>query len=287
MLLSMRQLKPYIQLTRMDRPIGIMLLLWPTLWALWIATNGEPPITLVFIFVMGTFLMRSAGCIINDIADRHIDGLVERTKNRPLASGQLSIKAAIVLFVILLFAAFLILLPILSPLIVSLALIAVLVTIIYPFSKRWIQAPQMVLGLAFAWGIPMAFAAGAQQLPLVCWVLFVATLLWIVSYDTMYAMADRVDDRKIGVNSTAILFGDNDRLIIAMIQISLIVILLMVGAMLKLLLSYYIAVIMAAAVLIYKQWLIRSRERHRCFQAFINNHWFGLIIFVGIFISYY
>ena len=287
MLLSMRQLKPYIQLTRMDRPIGIMLLLWPTLWALWIATNGEPPITLVFIFVMGTFLMRSAGCIINDIADRHIDGLVERTKNRPLASGQLSIKAAIVLFVILLFAAFLILLPILSPLIVSLALIAVLVTIIYPFSKRWIQAPQMVLGLAFAWGIPMAFAAGAQQLPLVCWVLFVATLLWIVSYDTMYAMADRVDDRKIGVNSTAILFGDNDRLFIAMIQTSLILILLIVGVMLKLSLSYYIAVIVAAAVLIYQQWLIRSRERHRCFQAFINNHWFGLIIFVGIFISYY
>lgn len=287
MRLLMTQLKPYIQLTRMDRPIGTMLLLWPTLWALWMAMNGQPPFYLLLIFVIGTFLMRSAGCIINDIADRNIDGLVERTKNRPLASGQISLKAAAVLFIILLFAAFLILLPILSPLILSLALLAVLITIIYPFSKRWLQAPQMVLGVAFAWGVPMAFAVGQHQLPLHCWALFIATLLWIVSYDTMYAMADRDDDRKIGVYSTAILFAAYDRLIIALIQTSLIVILVILGIMLKLSMSYYLALMVAATILTYQQWLIRNRERSRCLQAFINNHWFGLVVFVGILLSYY
>ncbi|NOX27538.1 MAG: 4-hydroxybenzoate octaprenyltransferase [Gammaproteobacteria bacterium] len=275
----------YAQLMRLDKPIGILLLLWPTLWGLWIAAEGAPSWHILFVFVLGVLLMRSAGCIINDYADRDFDGRVARTQARPLVSGTVSSKEALILFAVLVVAAFLLVLT-LDGFTIALSVVALLLAIIYPFTKRYIQIPQVVLGAAFAWAIPMAFAAIAGEISLIAWMLFVATLAWAVAYDTFYAMVDRDDDLRIGVKSTAILFGTYDRFIVFVLHGLVILLLFLVGQLIDAGMLYYIGILVAAALAIYQQWLVRTREKARCFQAFLNNNWFGLVIFVGIFLDF-
>ncbi len=269
---------------RFDKPIGILLLLWPTLWALWIAGKGFPPWPVLLIFVLGVVLMRAAGCVINDFADRHFDAHVERTKNRPLATGEVSAKAALVLFASLMLCAFLLIL-FLNALTIKLALVGAVLATIYPFSKRFIAMPQFVLGLAFAWGIPMAFAALTGAVPAMAWLLFAIGVLWPLAYDTQYAMVDRNDDVKIGIKSTAILFGRCDRLMIALMQIVIIFLFVVLGLRLDFSIWFYFALSVAVLLMIYQHFLIRHRDRTACFRAFLNNHWVGLIIFCGIFIQ--
>lgn len=275
----------YARLMRLDKPIGIMLLLWPTLWALWIAGEGHPDAGLVIIFVAGVVLMRSAGCVINDYADRHIDRHIQRTRERPLTSGQVSEKEALLLFCVLILLAFLLVL-FLNRLTIVLSLAAALLAASYPFTKRYTHLPQAYLGAAFGWAVPMAFAAQTGQLDARLWLLFLAALLWALVYDTMYAMVDREDDLKIGVKSTAILFGNYDRLIIAMLQLGVLVTLGLVGLAFGLDSYYLLALVTTAALMAYHQWLIRKRESALCFKAFLHNHWIGTVIFVGILLDY-
>ncbi|MBL1292512.1 MAG: 4-hydroxybenzoate octaprenyltransferase [Thiotrichales bacterium] len=275
----------YARLMRLDKPIGILLLLWPTLWGLWIAAEGVPSGHILFVFVLGVLLMRSAGCIINDYADRNFDGHVARTQARPLVSGAVSSKEALILFAVLVIGAFLLVLT-LDGFTIALSVVALLLAIIYPFTKRYIQIPQVVLGAAFAWAIPMAFAAITGEIPLIAWMLFVATLAWAVAYDTFYAMVDRDDDLRIGLKSTAILFGTYDRFIVLVLHGLVILLLFLVGQLIDAGMLYYIGILVAAALAIYQQWLVRTREQARCFQAFLNNNWFGLVIFVGIFLDF-
>jgi len=279
------QIPDYLALIRFDRPIGTYLLLWPTLWALWIAAEGVPSFKLLLIFVLGTFLMRSAGCVINDYADRNIDGHVERTQARPLATGRLSEKQALVFFVLLCALAFgLVLLT--NQLTVMLSFAAVLLATCYPFMKRYTHLPQLVLGAAFSCAIPMAFAAVTNGLPQALWLLYIASVLWIVVYDTFYAMVDREDDLKIGVKSTAILFGDDDKRITAMLQVCVIGVMVLAGAQFQLGYWFYLSLIGAGALFVYQQKLIKERQRDRCFQAFLNNNYVGMVIFVGIALNY-
>lgn len=275
----------YARLMRLDKPIGILLLLWPTLWGLWIAAEGLPSWHIFFVFVFGVLLMRSAGCIINDYADRDFDGHVERTQARPLVSGAVSSKEALILFAVLVIAAFLLVLT-LDYFTIALSVVALLLAVIYPFTKRYIQMPQVVLGAAFAWAIPMAFAAISGEIPMIAWLLFAATLLWAVAYDTFYAMVDRDDDLRIGVKSTAILFGSYDRFIVFILHSLVILLLLWVGRLIEAGSFYYIGILIAAVFAVYQQWLVRARDKARCFQAFLNNNWFGLVIFVGIFLDF-
>ncbi len=282
----LKKLKLYIQLTRLDRPIGIYLLLWPTLWALWIAAEGVPDLKILFIFIAGVVLMRSAGCAINDFADRKIDGQVERTKHRPLATGALAAKEALILFALLALAAFLLVLQ-LNKATIMLSTIAVLLAASYPFMKRFHSLPQLHLGLAFAWSVPMAFTAiSSQPPPLVAWLLLLATILWTVAYDTMYAITDKDDDVKIGVKSTAILFGSYVRHIIAILQILTVIMLGMVGMLAKLGSIYYVSLLIASGFMIYQQFLISHKDTKKGLQAFLNNNWFGFIVFIGIFLNY-
>jgi 4-hydroxybenzoate polyprenyltransferase len=276
----------YAHLVRLDRPIGIFLLLWPALWALWIAAEGIPDAQILFVFVAGVVLMRSAGCAINDYADRHIDPHVERTRNRPVAAGMVSPREALWVFVVLSLLAFGLVL-LLNRLTLALSLVAIVLAATYPFMKRFHYLPQVHLGAAFGWAIPMAFAAqtGAMPPP-VAWLLFIAALLWTTAYDTMYAMADREDDLRIGVKSSAILFGEADRVIIAVLQSLLILTLVLVGTQAGLGWPYYLGVGLATGLGLYQQWLIRGREPQACFQAFLNNNWFGLVIFAGIALDY-
>jgi 4-hydroxybenzoate polyprenyltransferase len=276
----------YVILMRLHKPIGIYLLLWPTLWAVWIAGAGQPDPFIVLIFVLGVVVMRSAGCVINDYADRDIDLHVSRTKERPITSGKVSPKEALYLFAILCLSAFFLVFW-LDWYTIALSLVAVVLATIYPFMKRYTYFPQVFLGAAFAWAIPMAFMALSHSLPPITWVLFSATLLWTVAYDTLYAMVDREEDLKIGVKSTAILFASADRLIIAILQIIVLLALIWVGLMAQLEMIYFASVLIAAFFSLYQQYLIRQREPKACFQAFLNNHWFGLVIFIGIFLSYY
>lgn len=280
------KLKQYAHLARLDKPIGMLLLLWPTLWALWIAGQGRPNLKVAFIFIIGTFLMRSAGCVINDYADRHIDGEVARTKDRPLVKAQVTPREALGLFVILVLLAFTLVLILHSILVLKLAILAILITIIYPFSKRYFQAPQLILGIAFAWGIPMAFAAQSEQLSMLSWALFMATMLWVIAYDTVYAMVDRDDDRRLGVRSTAILFGDYDVWIITGLQLGSLIILCVLGWVLKLSQVYYLFLLVAGVLAIYQYTLIKNRQASRCFKAFLSNNWFGLVIFLGVVFGY-
>ncbi len=275
----------YARLMRLDKPIGILLLLWPTLWGLWIAAEGVPSVHILFVFVLGVLLMRSAGCIINDYADKDFDGHVARTQARPLVSGAVSSKEALILFAVLVIGAFLLVLT-LDGFTIALSVVALLLAIIYPFTKRYIQIPQVVLGAAFAWAIPMAFAAITGEIPLIAWMLFVATLAWAVAYDTFYAMVDRDDDLRIGIKSAAILFGTYDRFIVLVLHGLVILLLFLVGQLIDAGMLYYIGILVAAALAIYQQWLVRTREKARCFQAFLNNNWFGLVIFVGIFLDF-
>lgn len=279
------RLYQYSLLMRLDRPIGIFLLLWPTLWALWIASEGKPDPQVLLVFVLGVFLMRSAGCVINDFADRDYDPHVLRTRSRPIAAGHVSPREAVVLFVVLCLMAFLLVLT-LNVLTILLSFVGALLAAIYPFMKRYTFLPQIFLGAAFGWAVPMAFAAQTDAIPPVAWLLFIATILWATAYDTMYAMVDRPDDLRIGVKSTAILFGDADRLIIAVIQAMMFVVLLIIGKQLTMGVYYYLGLFVAAALAVYQQYLIKDRDAPRCFRAFLNNNWFGAAIFAGIVLQY-
>lgn len=277
-----KQMPQYRALMRLDRPIGTYLVLWPTLWALWLAAEGFPAWYLLIIFVVGTFLMRSAGCVINDYADRKIDAHVSRTKDRPFATGAVTEKEALLLFAVLCALAFILVL-FTNWLTVGFAFVAVALAATYPFMKRYTHLPQLVLGAAFAWGIPMAFTAQTGELPPpAAWLLYIGVLIWTVSYDTFYAMVDREDDLKIGVKSTAILFGEDDKVITAMLQVCVVVVLLMAGPRFDMSFIYYAGVIAASGLFIYQQQLIRYRQTDKCFQAFLNNNWVGIVIFAGI-----
>ena len=271
----------YLQLMRINRPIGILLLLWPTLIALWIAAEGVPDLTILMIFIAGVIVMRSAGCVINDIADRHVDGAVSRTAQRPLATGAVSTKHAISLFVVLCLLAFGLVL-LLNKYTISLSIGALILATIYPFMKRYTHFPQVVLGAAFGWAIPMAFAAQTNAVPMIAWVLFVANILWSVIYDTFYAMVDRDDDVKIGVKSTAVLFGQYDRVITAALQLCLIGLLTAIGWTLSFTIPYWLAVTISAGLFAYQQRLIRTRDRAACLQAFLNNNGVGAVLFIGV-----
>jgi 4-hydroxybenzoate polyprenyltransferase len=279
------QLQAYLQLIRFDKPIGTLLLLWPTLWALWIAAEGVPDARLLVIFTLGTFLMRSAGCVVNDLADRNIDGGVTRTRSRPLVTGAVSVKQALALFFALLFAALLLVLMT-NRLTVLLSVFAVLLASSYPFMKRYTHLPQIVLGAAFSWSIPMAFAAQSQALPAELWLLYVGNLLWTVAYDTQYAMVDREDDLKIGVKSTAILFGRHDRNIIALLQVGALTAFYAAGSAFSLGPYYQVGLIIAAAFFVHHQVLIRNREPALCFKAFLDNNRVGAAIFLGVVAHY-
>ncbi|HSC66846.1 MAG TPA: 4-hydroxybenzoate octaprenyltransferase [Cellvibrio sp.] len=271
----------YWHLMRMDRPIGTLLLLWPTLWALWIAAKGVPSSKNLVIFVLGVIVMRAAGCVINDFADRKIDGNVLRTKNRPLATGAVSSREAIGLFVALCLIAFTLVL-FTDPLTIKLSVGGLVLAFCYPFMKRHTHLPQVVLGAAFAWGIPMAYAAEAGALNQPMWLIYLAVILWTVAYDTFYAMVDRDDDLKIGVKSTAILFGEQDRAITGVLQFLTLATLALVGKRFELGGFFYLGLAVAAGLFIYQQWLIRFRVREACFKAFLNNNWVGGAIFAGI-----
>ncbi len=275
----------YLRLVRLHRPIGIWLLLWPTLWAIWIAADGRPSGELFLIFVLGTVVMRSAGCIINDFADRKIDRHVARTRERPLATGEVSLVGAFVTFIALM-ALGLLLVLLLNPLTQALAIVGAVLTLVYPFAKRFVSAPQFVLGIAFAWGVPMAFAAELGEVPRLGWLLFMVTMVWVVIYDTEYAMTDRPDDLKLGVKSTAILFGDLDRKFIGGLQLMLLLGLYLVGHSAGRG-GWYVAGLGAAGIfMLYQQHLIRDREPHRCFAAFENNAWLGVAVFAGLVLDY-
>ncbi len=279
-------LPDYLDLIRFNRPVGTYLVLWPTLWALWLAAEGMPDIHLLIIFSLGTFLMRSAGCAINDFADRNIDGHVKRTANRPIAAGRITPKQALIFCAALCVIAFiLVLFTNLKTILLSIG--AVALAGCYPFMKRYTYFPQVILGAAFSWSIPMAFAAQRNELPPTLWVIFSAVVLWTVVYDTFYAMVDRDDDLKIGVKSTAILFGSDDKIITGFLQASVIFIFVLIGNQFELGYWYYIAVIGAALLFVYQQYLIRHRNRDDCFKAFLNNQWVGAIIFAGIFLHYF
>jgi 4-hydroxybenzoate polyprenyltransferase len=271
----------YVRLTRFDKPIGSYLLLWPTLWALWIASEGVPSLPLLLIFVLGVFMTRSAGCVINDYADRHIDGHVKRTAGRPLAQKLISSKEALALFAGLMIASFILVL-FTNATTVLMSFGALFLASLYPFMKRHTHLPQVVLGAAFGWAIPMAFTAVNETLPLTAWLIFLAKILWTVGYDTQYAMVDRDDDLKIGVKSTAILFGEQDKIIIGLLQVFAIVLLAIVGVMESLGMFYYLGLIAALGFFVYQQYLIRNRDRDACFKAFLNNHWAELVVLVGI-----
>lgn len=266
---------------RMDKPIGIYLLLWPTIWALWFAAQGTPEWHFLVIFIAGVILTRSAGCVINDYADRNFDGSVERTANRPLVTGVVTPSQAIGLFVWLMIIAFILVL-FLNWNTILLSLVAVLLASSYPFMKRYTYLPQFVLGMAFSWGIPMAYMAIQNQIPVWGWWLYLINLLWTVAYDTQYAMVDRDDDIKIGLKSTAILFGPLDKLIIGVLQLAVIGMLGALGFYQGLLWPFHVALGFAATLFIYQQWLIKDRDRDKCFRAFLNNHYLGLIITLGI-----
>ncbi len=280
------RLEQYSLLTRLDRPIGTLLLLWPTLWALWIAAEGWPRSSVLIVFVLGVILMRAAGCAINDFADRNIDGHVQRTRQRPMATGRVNSKEALLVFASLAISAFILVL-FMNRLTIYMSLVGVLLAASYPFMKRYHYMPQVHLGAAFGWAVPMAYTAQANEITAMTWLIFMATVLWTTAYDTMYAMADREDDLKIGVKSTAILFGDADRLIIGMIQALLMLNLILIGNRAELGLYYYLGLLAASGFAIYQQYLIKDRERTKCFQAFLNNNWFGLSVFVGVFIDYW
>lgn len=275
----------YYLLTRMDRPIGVFLLLWPTLWALWVAAEGLPNWHVLLVFVSGVFLMRSAGCVINDYADRDIDPLVSRTRERPIAAGRVKPNEALLLFAVLCLLAFALVLT-MNSLTIKLSFVGVALAAIYPFMKRYTHLPQVVLGMAFGWAIPMAFAAQTGSVPKVAWLMYVINVVWSVVYDTMYAMADREDDIKAGVKSTAILFGDADRVIIGILQGMVLLGLFLLGQQLGLGAAYYMGLAVVVALGVYQQYLIRQRQPALCFKAFLNNNWVGAAIFAGLVISY-
>ena len=279
------KIRYYLILIRLNRPIGIFLLLWPTLRGLWLSAKGIPNGEILIVFLFGVFLMRSAGCILNDIVDKDFDRFVSRTKNRPLASDKLSSIEAFIFATILIFIAFLLVLTT-NTLTVQLSFVAVILSGVYPFLKRYTYLPQIFLGLAFGWSIPMTFAPTTNSIPEIAWLLLIANILWTVVYDTIYAMVDREDDLKIGIKSTAILFDDADRTIIAIIQVLALAALAIVGKQASLNFVYYFCLILGGCLFVYQSYLIKNREPKKCMQAFLNNNWFGLIVFIGLFVNY-
>ncbi len=280
------RLRLYLQLIRFDKPVGTYLLLWPTLWALAIAGQGEPDRWILFVFVCGVFLMRSAGCAINDYADRYIDLHIARTKERPLTSGRMSEKEALAVFAVLSLIAFALVLT-LNRLTILLSIGGILLAASYPFMKRYHYLPQVHLGAAFGWAIPMAFAAQLDALPKHAWLLYVANIIWATAYDTMYGMADRADDLKIGVKSTAILFAEYDRIIVGLLQFLFILTLALIGRELGFGSFYNYALFVAALLLVYEQVVINKRDPGKCFEAFLHNHWVGAVVFAGIMGHYF
>ena len=276
------RLADYARLLRIDRPIGTLLLLWPTYWALWLAAKGAPSFANLVIFTLGVFFMRAAGCAINDFADRDWDRHVKRTKDRPLTAGRVRAWEAVALFAGLCLVSFLMVVLFTNTLTLYLSFGGALLAFIYPFMKRYTHLPQLFLGAAFSWAIPMAWAAEANQLSQLTWLLFTANVLWTVAYDTLYAMVDRDDDLKVGIKSTAILFGDADRAIIALLQTMVVVILVMVGQRAELGSFYYLGVVAMATLFVYHQYLARERNREGCFKAFLNNNWAGFAVFLGL-----
>lgn len=276
----------YWQLMRMDKPIGTLLLLWPTMWSLVIAAQGFPDPMVLVVFILGVFFMRSAGCVINDFADRKVDGHVKRTSQRPLPSGRVTSKEAIGLFLVLAVASFLLVLT-MNPLTIKLSFVGLFLAFIYPFMKRYTHLPQLFLGLAFSWSIPMAWAAQANELPVMVWFIFAINALWTIAYDTQYAMVDRDDDLKIGIKSTAILFGRHDKMIIGALQLVTMAMLITLGNWLELGASYYWSLLIAGALFVFQQHLIRHRERDLCFRAFLNNNYVGMVITIGLLIAFW
>jgi len=280
------QWNAYARLMRLDKPVGIYLLLWPTLWALLMAGQGFPPLDISIIFVAGVIVMRSAGCVINDYADRKVDGSVKRTAQRPLATGEVTAKQALQLFAALIAMAFVLVL-FLNWQTIALSVVALLLASSYPFMKRYTHLPQVVLGAAFGWAIPMAFMAVLETVPTYAWWLFVANLLWTVAYDTMYAMVDRDDDLQIGVKSTAILFGKNDVLIVMSLQALALSILASIGVAINATWPYYAAIAFSALLCVRQYQLIKRRQREGCFTAFLENHYVGLAITIGTALHFY
>jgi 4-hydroxybenzoate polyprenyltransferase len=280
-----RRFEEYINLMRLNRPIGIWLLMWPALWALWIASAGRPNPKILVVFLLGTVVMRSAGCVINDFVDRNVDPYVRRTKERPLAARRIGPVEALVLFAVLCLLA-LFLVTRLDLFTIQLAAIGAVLAVSYPFFKRFFPLPQLYLGAAFGWAVPMAYAAETGLLPRIAWVLFMTAVLWAGIYDTLYAMVDRDDDLRIGVKSSAILFADMDRLLIGAMQAMMLFALLLIGRTLEFG-NWYLAAVGAAAVFfLYQQWLIRAREPAKCLTAFTNNHYVGMAVFIGIVLEY-
>ena len=275
----------YWVLARFDRPIGTLILLWPALWALWLASDGKPDILVLTVITLGVIVMRAAGCVINDYADRDFDPHVERTKARPIAAGKITPKSALIFFVVLCAVAFGLVL-LLNTLTIKLSFIGAFLAASYPFMKRYTHLPQAYLGIAFGWAVPMAFAAQMNAIPPVAWVLYLAVTLWALVYDTMYAMVDKDDDLKIGVKSTAILFGNYERHIMAVLQCVILLLLFIVGELQNLGTFYYLSLLIAAGFSVYQQKLIFHREKTACFRAFLNNNWFGLVVFLGLLLHY-
>ncbi|SHF46390.1 4-hydroxybenzoate octaprenyltransferase [Vibrio gazogenes] len=282
--MTVSKAKAYWQLMRMDRPIGSLLLLWPTLWALILAAEGIPDLNVLFVFVLGVVFMRSAGCVINDFADRHVDGHVQRTQMRPLPAGLVTEKEAVGLFLILSLFSFALVLT-MNKLTIQLSFAAIVLAFIYPFMKRYTHLPQVFLALAFSWAIPMAWAAQSNSLPGVVWFIFLINSVWTVAYDTQYAMTDREDDLKIGVKSTAVLFGRFDKLIIGALQLITLLMLIGVGVMYQLSAIFYWSVLIVSGLFVYQQHLIRHRQRTQCLQAFLNNNYVGMVITAGLLVS--
>jgi len=276
---------PYIELMRLNRPVGILLLLWPTLSALWIAAEGKPDLIIFIVFTLGVIIMRSAGCVINDYADKDVDGLVTRTLNRPLVTGAVQAKQALMLFAGLGLVAFILVL-LLNTLTLWMSFVGLFLAATYPYMKRYTYLPQVYLGAAFGWAIPMAFAAQTGSVPSIAWLLFLANILWATAYDTFYAMADRKDDLLAGVKSTAILFGEDDKVIIGALQFSFLFVMLLVGSQLEMSLSYYLGILFAAGLSVYQQKITKEKEAAQCMHAFLNNIWVGAVLFIGIVIHY-
>lgn len=281
----LQRLRQYALLVRLHRPIGTYLLMWPMLWSLWWAADGVPDLKVLMVFLLGTVLMRSAGCAINDFADRNLDGHVARTRERPLAAGTVRPWEAIAIFIVLSALAFALVLT-MNTLTIWLSLGAVALAIAYPFSKRYTHLPQVVLGAAFGWAVPMAWAAQTGGLGRLPWLIFIAAVLWAVVYDTLYAMADREDDIRLGAKSTAILFGDADKTAVAIVQVLLLFALLLIGINKGMSGYYYVALLLGAALFDHHQWMIRERDPQACFDAFLHNNWFGMVIFIGIVLHY-
>jgi len=283
--LDIEKISAYLVLMRFDRPIGIMLLLWPTLWALWIAAEGFPNTKNFIVFCIGVPVMRAAGCVINDYADRDFDGHVERTRSRPIPAGRVTPQEALVLFSLLLIVAFILVLT-LNPMTIYLAFAGAGLTLLYPFAKRFTWYPQVVLGMTFGWSIPMAFAAQYGSLSELTWLVYFTNLIWVLFYDTIYAMVDREDDIKVGIRSTAILFGDADRFLIGMMQLMVIIGLAIIGIQLNFKWVYFSGLLIVLSLFIGQQMLIRKRDPDDCFRAFLNNNYVGMIIFLGILIEF-